>query len=381
TTLSNFYAFWQRYLTVFDRVRVLSRVVRVPRAADTWRQVTGDGVEVLPVPSYLGPLQYVYRSPQLLAAAHAATRTQGATILRSPGGVAVSLRILLEALRRCYAVEVVGDPALAFSPTAYDHPFRFVFQIALTRELQSECRRACAVSYVTEYTLQSRYPPSSDAYVTHYSSVALGPEAYAAAPRSVGAFPVSLRVVSVGSMQRSYKGFDDLIQAVSLARRRGLAMELSLVGSGRNQESFERFARESGQPVSFLGELPGAEAVREVLGKSHLFVLVSRSEGLPRVMLEAMAQALPCIGTDVGGTREILPAEYVVPIGDSIALADKLVEVARDPDRLARMSEENLRRARRFADEVLMKRRVAFYRAVADATAGAGCERDAGARS
>jgi glycosyltransferase involved in cell wall biosynthesis len=104
------------------------------------------------------------------------------------------------------------------------------------------------------------------------------------------------------------------------------------------------------------------------LDTADLFVHPSRTEGLPRALIEAMARGLPCIGSNVGGIPELLSPAEQVPAGDANALEAKLCEVLGDPQRLVRLSRENLAKAREYHADALRPRRQAFYRAVLEAT-------------
>src|SRR6185369_6068290 len=109
--------------------------------------------------------------------------------------------------------------------------------------------------------------------------------------------------------------------------------------------------------------------VRAQLDAADLFVLPSRSEGLPRAMIEAMARALPCIGSTAGGIPELLPPEDLVPASNVAALASKIQEVLSSPARLSAMSSRNLAAALEYRDEVLDARRRAFFEHIRDVTA------------
>jgi glycosyltransferase involved in cell wall biosynthesis len=78
-------------------------------------------------------------------------------------------------------------------------------------------------------------------------------------------------------------------------------------------------------------------------------------------MLEAMARALPCIGSTVGGIPELLLPEDMVLPGNVNALARKIREVVTDPERMARMSARNLAKAGEYSDKALGPRRTSFY--------------------
>jgi glycosyltransferase involved in cell wall biosynthesis len=97
-------------------------------------------------------------------------------------------------------------------------------------------------------------------------------------------------------------------------------------------------------------------------------VLPSRAEGLPRVIVEAMARALPCIASNVGGIPELLAAEDLVAPNNPQVLAAKIAEVLGDNARLSRMSARNLEKSQQFRPEILERRRTEFYSYLRDTT-------------
>ena len=85
-------------------------------------------------------------------------------------------------------------------------------------------------------------------------------------------------------------------------------------------------------------------------------------------MVEAMARALPCIGSTEGGIPELLMPEDMVPPGDVAALTSKIREIVTDPERRARMSTHTLEKAKEYRSELLREQRIAFYRYVREQT-------------
>ena len=118
--------------------------------------------------------------------------------------------------------------------------------------------------------------------------------------------------------------------------------------------------------VEFLGQLPAGPAIGTALEQADVFLLPSRQEGLPRALIEAMAKALPCIGSHVGGIPELLPEEDRVAASDVAALTAKIREFVTNPQRLERCSRRNLERTREFTEDVLRERRLSFYQSVRD---------------
>jgi glycosyltransferase involved in cell wall biosynthesis len=274
------------------------------------------------------------------------------------------------ARRRPYGIEVVSDPAAVFAPGAVRSVLSPILRRTAPRELRRQCAHAAALAFVTQHTLQQAYPPPPGAFATYYSSIELGNEAFIETPRPARPADGPFRLLLVGSLEHYYKGPDVLIEAVARLSRSGLDLRTTIVGDGRCRGEIESLARERGvaDRIDFVGQVPPGPAVRAHLDRADLFVLPSRTEGLPRAMIEAMARSLPCIGSTVGGIPELLDPDEQVPPGDASALANKLRDILHDPERRIRLAASNLAKARGFHADVLRARRRGFYEAVRDAT-------------
>ncbi|WP_159500662.1 glycosyltransferase [Microbacterium sp. 18062] len=199
-------------------------------------------------------------------------------------------------------------------------------------------------------------------------------------PRS-GAGDV-LRVAAVGRLVEK-KGFAVLIAAAARLRDEGVRLTVDIAGGGELHEDLAaRIAREdAGDLVRLLGPRPQHE-VAELLRTADVFVapcLVAadgNADGLPTVLLEAMATGLPVISTDVTGIPEVVrdgDTGVLCRPGDVDALVDALRAFARgatDGERMAR-------RARRLVEERFDSRRQASRLAAltADAASSAPAER------
>ena len=171
-------------------------------------------------------------------------------------------------------------------------------------------------------------------------------------------------------MAQRYKGFDVLLRAVRCCLQIDLELKLVLVGEGQYRAELEALADSIRvRPhVTFTGQLPSGPAVRERLDRAHLFVMPSRTEGMPSALIEAMARGLPCIGSRVGGIPELLPEDDLVVPGDVLNLAGKIRDVATKPDRMTQMAARNLEKARQFHETMLRALRTEFYRYVRQQT-------------
>jgi phosphatidylinositol alpha-1,6-mannosyltransferase len=368
------YAFWQRYLAVFDEVRVIARVFDAPAGATLDgapagaaldAPVEGPGVHVSPLPGFDGPRGLALHAPAVVASAWRGLADTPAVIVRGPATVGFLCARLARLRRQPVGVEVVGDPLDIFG-AGVGRGAAPVFREIFVRDLRWQCAHACAVAYVTAGTLQARYPVRPGVFVTHYSSVDLGPEAVVATPRVHAGPQAAPRLVTVGQLEQLYKGTDVLLGALRRLVADGLDARLTIVGDGRFRPFLEDLAGRLGvrERVTFAGLVPAGAGVRACLDPADLFVLPSRAEGLPRALIEAMARALPAIGTRVGGIPELLPADTLVPPDDEPALAAAIARAVATPAWLDRMSRENLARAGEYRADLLAARRRAFYERV-----------------
>ena len=379
------YEFWERYLAVFDTVKIVARAASDPNIDDRYKRVTRDRIQFSPIPFYLGPEQFLMKRHKIRAALRAAVKETDALLCRVGSPLADELLPLFWRSGRPYGLEVVGDPKEAMGPGTINHPLRRFFRMRATHMLRRECSRAIGVAYVTRETLQERYPCPAHSvgisditrldfsncpkvFTTSYSSLTCQKDDFATESRHFDRCQ-HLRVIFVGSLAQMYKGPDVLLRALQLLDRQ-LQFQGVIIGDGKHRVELERMARNLGlsSDVKFLGELPSGRPIRDQLDQSTLFVMPSRTEGLPRALIEAMARALPCIATRVGGIPELLHEEDMVPSEDYVSLANKIREVICDPGRLSRMSHRNLERAQEFRPEVLEGRRKSFYQFLRDAT-------------
>jgi len=386
------YSFWSSYLATFEEVVVLARVGAHWRAVREEERADGPSVSFCALPDYQGPWQYLWNRASLKARVREAVKQCNCFILRVPGLVGRLAWREIERQGKRYALEVVGDPWDAFGPSTWPSVFRPVFRRAATRDLKAMCLGAAAVHYVTQGALQKRYPPSERAFVACFSDALM--ESAFASPATqterfrridrIGASTCGeerFRAGFIGSLSQLYKGPDVLLRAAALCRDRGLKFETALVGDGRYAGELKALARQLGieDRTQFLGQLPFGEAVYQFLDSVDLFVMPSRAEGLPRALLEAMARGCPCIGSDVGGIPELLPSDDLAPPGNSEKLAEKIMEVARNPERMKQMAERNLAKAKEFSPELLKDVRHEFCRFVKGQSEvrANGAERDA----
>ena len=146
------------------------------------------------------------------------------------------------------------------------------------------------------------------------------------------------------------KGHAVLLDALAEVRRRDHDFVCALAGDGTLREPLARRAAELGlaDHVHFLGRL---DDVGPLLLAADAVILPSRWEGLPLILLEALARARPVVASAVGGVPDVVEDEVtgrLVPPGDPAALADALEGFHGRPDaalKLGRAGEQRIEEA------------------------------------
>jgi glycosyltransferase involved in cell wall biosynthesis len=135
-----------------------------------------------------------------------------------------------------------------------------------------------------------------------------------------------------------YKGVDTLLDALAILAARNMHPAATVIGAGPEEDALKARAASAGlsAQVDFAGPQHGEELAR-LLNRHRVLVVPSRTfEGLPMVVLEALACGCVVVGTDLGGLPEAIgPCGPVVRPNDPAALADTLAALLSDPDALA----------------------------------------------
>jgi glycosyltransferase involved in cell wall biosynthesis len=355
------YDHFRGYLEVFDEILVVARIEPALEPPLGGKPCNGPGVSFAGFPFFTGTIGFLKALPQINSVLSRAIADCQAFILRVPdyAGILAMTKIRRRGLP--VALEVIGDPWSVFQPGNVEHPLLPLLRLVATSQLRVLCRKADAVSYVTQQYLQRRYPPKKDAIVMNYSDQGLASNSYVSEARIYDQKAQNL--IFIGALEVMYKGADVLLKALAKCNERGVTLKVEFVGGGRSLPALQQMGKDMGlaSQITWWDWLPSGKPVFDRLDRADLFVMPSKTEGLPKAMIEAMARALPCIGSNVGGIPELLPQEALFLPGDPNSLADKILEVIGDPARMTRMSARNLAAAWEYREEEVKARHKEYY--------------------
>jgi glycosyltransferase involved in cell wall biosynthesis len=202
---------------------------------------------------------------------------------------------------------------------------------------------ATFVATVSQFGMSQVMNASDPAHWHKVVVLPLGVDVDAFQPRRIvqrsGSEP--FRLLSVGRLSPP-KAYPVLIEALALLRARGRNVTLTLVGDGPERARLEKLiaVRALGDCVRLVGAC-NHDRVADYYEASDAFVLSSFLEGVPVVLMEAMATELPCIATWITGIPEIIEKDVeglVVPPASAGAIADAVERLMQDPEGARRLA-------------------------------------------
>jgi len=139
------------------------------------------------------------------------------------------------------------------------------------------------------------------------------------------------------------KGQNYLLESIFLLKQRGTCIQLWLASTGESKQKYEEQARRLGisDSVEFLGTVAHEKILSMYQNQEvDIVALPSLHEGIPVALIEAMAYGIPVVGTNVGGTPELVGegAGLMVPPRNPVALADALDNIIHSEDLRKKLS-------------------------------------------
>lgn len=234
--------------------------------------------------------------------------------------------------------------------------------------LRKLAKHSFATLYVTENFLQNRYP-TQGSITTNVSNVEI-PEISEETKDNHLEFlkrqspDKILRIAHLGDVATKFKGFDLALKAFYLLKKNHpeIKFEYNIVGGG--DPTFIQnliFKYDLQKEVKILGRVESGKGVFQLLDRVDLYIHPSRSEGLPRSVIEAMSRACPILASTAGGTKELIESQYLHRPGDVKKLYNDLIKVLSHLDQRLIMASANFEKSRKFERKILAQRRAEFY--------------------
>lgn len=357
------YDFYMRYLRVFDHIRIANRVIEEDIIPPKRIKVEDYRVEVIHIPDFSGPIEYAKRYFRIGRCLTNIVQGCDVAIVRLPS--IIGQRVCTEVIKAGlpYAVEVVYD-----AEDGWRSESNFIYKLLwmkIDRDMRLSCKKANGVSCVTEKYLQRHYfSIKPDHFVSNYSSLALDKSFYSCPKQHPSDRSFVIANVANQVQFNGRKGFNEIIESLSILKQRGVIVNAKFVGQSYHNgiEKLKDLSKLLGvyNQIEYMGYLTRTE-LDYFLSSVDLFVMPTRAEGLPRVIIEAMAKGLPCITTPVSGNPELVSGHFLVKYSDVNTLADRIEELVMNKSLYELTSKENFEHSLQYEASVLENRRDMFY--------------------
>lgn len=356
---------FNRYLEYFDEVIVFARVSKSNNVVKELK-VNTDRLSFVEIPDFRGPKEMLMKSIKIVSKFRKACSDAEVIFLRAPSMLTIFLY-------RFIPKNKITSVEFMMGATYFIEDDSFIAKKVnkiIDNEAKKLVKKANATLYVTEEALQKEYPPnakayedSNDDYFTCGVSDVVIEKEYLFERLPMNSESNHFILISVGFMDSYRKGQHILIETVKILKDKGYSIELRLIGEGKKKEEFEQLAKRLGleKEVLFLGKISSRETLFQQLKESDIFLLPSKLEGLPRVIIEALSASLPVIASDVNGNSELVQSELLVQAFEASNYSEKIQELIENPGFYNDISKENYQKALEYLpDKLDLKRRLFF---------------------
>ena len=223
-------------------------------------------------------------------------------------------------------------------------------------------KNASYATYVTSKWLQNRYPCKCDSIEA--SNVYLPKQDSSVLEKRIKKIEnynnlKSLTIGTIANVDVRYKGQEYIIKAIAKLKERGYNFRYELVGAG-DQTFLKNLAEKYHveKNIIFKGPLLHDEVIKW-LRSIDIYAQPSKQEGLPRSVIEAMSQAVPCIGSTTAGIPELIDEKLTFPNGSIKQIVSILNSINRQS--LALTARAGFKQAREFEKSKLDQARNKYY--------------------
>lgn len=355
--------FYQRYLRVFENLKICNRVIDESRLQKNRVMIDNPRIEIHPLPIFHGPVQYAKVYFATGSAMKDALDGCDAAVLRLPSTVAQRLSKQVIKAGIPFATEIVFDAQ--DGAEASTNIFEKILWRIIDCQMRAICAKADGVSCVTaEYLQKHYYSVKPDHFVASYSTLALNKDFFSAPRQYPDKSILNIAHVDLQIGLHSRKGTDIIILALEKLKQRGIVVNVNFAGDDWDNSTAKilAYAKEHGieGQVACTGFL-SRQQLDEFLNNSDLFVLPTKAEGLPRVIIEAIAKGLPTVTTPASGNPELIPHHYLVDFYDVDTLADRIEELVTNKEAYEKASKENYEHSLQYEASILQCKRDIFY--------------------
>lgn len=357
------YDFFQTYLSVFEQVEVVARIVNVADLSPNFKKTSGKNLSFVKISPVSG-IKWLLFSSFYISEKKEEIFATDCFCFRIPSQTSWYINKINKKYKKPFLVECIGDPQDSMMPSKSNFFSNFFYKklgLILSDRMRKIVRNAEMGSYVSFNHLQTKYPLSIGSFSESISSIRLDKK-YILENQKIGSKDQN-RIVQVGTFI-PLKNHLDLIFAIKSLKDVNIIYHVDFIGDGLLREKCEQKIQELGltDQFKFHGQVTGFENIVAILDANDVFIIPSSNEGMPRSLIEAMARQLVCFGSNVGGIAELLDKQFTFQAGDIMSIVTLLEEYHHNKNhhKYSNSVLLNLEKTKTFTSEILQKKRISL---------------------
>lgn len=347
--------FFKPYLEVFDTVFVLSKVDKIENNDLNYEKLDKK-IIVYPLKAKKGYVGLFINLGYLIIYSLAACYRSERVFLRMFQLESIFGYLASVLFRRPICVELVNDP------------FQFTFVPKLIANLFGGftvfiVNRADRCAFVTQSYLQRNYlKTGKDTPVSNYSSVMIPASSYNNRVQAVNHDELNLVHVS-NNIDDNVKGHLEALNVVKWLADRNFLVHLDIIGDGKFVDKIKDASCDLGikNQIRYHGLMQHTD-VLTMLRTASVFIYPTKTEGLPRVVIEAMSQSSVVVASNVAGIPELLNELDIFEPNDIDGMGRRVLHLLTDAFSYNSTAKRNYEKSLDYSMPNLIERRINYYK-------------------
>ena len=345
----------ERYLVgPIDNIQFICRQETNINTTENLSNVSSNNIVINPIKFLKSKADFIIKRKKIYQFLKENIHPEDIVIIRMPSEIGYIAASYLKNKNVPYGIELVGDPwdSLWYHGSVIGKMMAFINKYKVKKYV----KHSNNTIYVTKHYLQKRYPSKNNTYNASNVLINKVENNYKTNKSSYK------KVGLIGSLDTKYKGIDTALRSMTILNEN---IKLEIVGNGP-QEIWNKKIRKLNlsNRVTLKGTLKSGKEIENWFSTLDLYIQPSYTEGLPRALVEAMSNGLPCLGSDVGGIPELLPSTYIHHAKDYKKLAKHISLVISNESLSNEMSQQNLITANNYLSSNIQREREKFIKTI-----------------
>lgn len=341
-----------RYSDIFGNIELICRSLKIEVIDEKLTKITNPNVHINAIEG-----TNLFLSLKKLNIIRKCVKNSDGIIARLPSVIGLCSLYYAKKYNKPYLIEVVAD---TFGSYWYKSILGKIVALPLNYIVKKTIEKSEYTLYVTKDFLQKKYPNNKN--TCGCSDVLIENQTKEVLLKRLDKIEKSdyLTLGTLGQIDISYKGHKYVIKAISNLKKRGIKIKYKLAGSGNISYLKKIIKKENVEElVEFCGVI-SHEKVYSWIDSLDIYIQPSKTEGMPRAVIEAISRGCPTLVSSAGGMYELVESNYTFSTASVNQIQNLLIKLKKED--LKEMSIKNFNKGKEFEPTLLAEKREKFYK-------------------